>query len=75
MINSYYSNYRPLDLQELLLVFATVIIPEFQGEPIEMTKLRREVEASICTVETLEGGILDSKIYIFIKLFKRFRNE
>jgi hypothetical protein len=57
----------------MVLVLATAIFPEFDEEPIEMTKLRREFEASVVTIQNIQGAILDSKIYALMKLRERIR--
>ena len=63
-----HSNQRPLALEEMILIYLTANFPEQQIESKEMTKFRREAEASLQVASELRGAILDSAVYEFLRL-------
>jgi len=64
---SVHSNKRLLSIEELMLALLAAKIQEFDGEPKEITKLRREGEAALATAHQFPGAILDALVFEYLK--------
>lgn len=64
---SFFSNNRPITLQEAILITVAFALPESAYEPTEISNFRKRAELAFQVSQEIPGSILDSQIYEYLK--------